>query len=350
MKTFISEFNPTTGEITKCNLSFSGDIVLEPEYDGVKIVSFGQGSCSYGHVKSINMASTFIKTISKEAFLGCSFLTEIIFPETLESIREHAFAHSSLKSLDLPSGLLSFNPSCVNQVSTIFSITIKNSELYSSDKGFIFDSHNVLLFAPRNITTEQDIPRINQIPDIASYSLTFTQLKSFNGSSSLSNLQDAAFHAMNKIKIIDLRRTQITELKPSLFYGNSVETLYLPECLVSIKGLAFRETSSLNLLVLFSKVTAIENGAITSCNNLKTIIYFGSTDFSNTEIFSNMNSIDDIKIYVTDSYKASKFGLHPVDFNWYRKDFFPNCNTFNHERVIFFRKHSFSFLFILLHI
>ena len=209
--------------------------------------------------------------------------------------------------------------------------------------------NNILLFAPRNIETEKDIPRINQISGIASYSLTSTRLKSFNGSSSLVTLQAAAFHAMFDIKIIDLRRTQITELKNLLFLWNTVETLFLPECLTTIREGAFKNTYSLKLLVLFAKVTTIEKGAIDSCNALRRIIFFGSKNFSNIDIFTNLNS-ENLKVYITDSYKSSTFGFLPVDFNWYRQEFLSNSQTFSQKQYILSRNNYISFLTIILHI
>ena len=242
--------------------------------------------------------------------------------------------------MELPDNILSFASSSVNQVLNINSVTIKNSQIYSSYKGFLFNSDKTqLIFVPRKVTSESEIPFIDKIQTIDSYCLTSTHIITFVGRSELSTVLYASFHAMKYLRTVDFRKTKITTLSNSLFFSSSLMNLYLPACLETVETNAFQETQYLKLVVFFDNVTQIQQSAFINCKRLEKIIYFGEYDFGNVTMFYEMPYSHLIKVCVTDEYKGTKFGLIPVDFDCYRI----NPHTCNHKSQRF----SFIFTYII---
>ena len=306
--------------VTDCDISFTGNVKLieDVKYTST-ITAIGPNACTYGKLRSLDLTQTSIVTISEDAFLKCSLLSEIKLPQTLKTLESHCFAHTNIQTLELPSGIDTFTPSAVNQVLHIESITITGSQKYVSENGFLYNAEKTrLLFVPRSITSTDDIHLVNQIETIAAYSLTSTQFIKFKGWKNLQFIEENTFHAILNLRVVDLRETKICEIPYQAFRSVPVVHIYFPTSLETLKNHAFEYCRNLRLVALFKNVSVIQEKTFYNCTRLSKIFYFGSNDFSDINMFEEMTQ--KIKIYVTDDYKHNKFAQLPVDFDWYRKE------------------------------
>ena len=318
----IQDFDNDTATILLCNPEATGEFDLDPEFNGIKIRVFGNSSCykQYGITK-LNLSRTFIEVINTSAFQECTSLTSLILPSTLTLLADNSLAHITIQELILPDNITSFIPGSVNQAPSLLSIQINNNTQYVSENGFLFDyNFTRLMFCPRNVTSESEIPHIDSITTICDCALTTTNIIRFVGRPALRLLQAKAFHAMKKTVTLDLSNTSITSLPSLCFWGSSFINIYLPTCLQEIEKETFYGCTRLNTLTLYSNITKIEAGCIVNCNKLEKIFYFGVTNFGDVSMIAPSNLKAQVKVFVTEFYNYDMFGQILVNSKWYRQE------------------------------
>ena len=311
MEAFIEDFNITDGCVTSINKEYSEEMIFERFYNGTEIESIGNYSCNYGKATVVNLYNTSIKIIGEYAFAYCP-LTEIIFPESLETIHKNAFLLSSLPYIYIPANVDYLSSYAFNLARNInyFNVSSDNS-MFTSVNGFLMDSNKtIILHAPRNATNEKDFPYHERI-DV--WAFCGASLESYIANSSLKTLAVGAFCGTEKLILLDLSKSEVTSIPKQVFQLSTVKTLILPENLQSIESDAFSTKNNFRRLIIPASCTQISPNTFKTPEKL-TIIYFGSTDFSRIDIFSS--NFSTVKVYVTPYYYNDQFGYVKVFRNW----------------------------------
>ncbi|MCQ2266817.1 MAG: leucine-rich repeat domain-containing protein [Bacteroidaceae bacterium] len=189
-------------------------------------------------LESISIPSS-VKEIGRNAFYGCS-LTEIVVPETVETIGEYAFGYNqkTLKSAKLPSKMKS----------------IPNGLFYLCEA---LESVNV----PPTITS------------IGECAFTWCyNLKSFPIPNTVTHIGSRAFELCAGFDQLVIPES-VQKIGKSAFYRClNVQSIILPSNLKVIEEYAFYQcTNRLKSLVLPDNIERIEAYAFSGCNSLKTI-------------------------------------------------------------------------------
>ncbi|MGN0818499.1 MAG: leucine-rich repeat domain-containing protein, partial [Candidatus Coproplasma sp.] len=166
--------------------------------------------------------------IDQAAFYGCSSITVINLPDSLNTIGSQAFSGcTSLDSLIIPDGVTEVGSGALKGCTGLTSLTLP--------------------FVGQNVQSNRFLAYV------------------FGGSSyyNYSSVPES-------LKTVTI--TKADEISPYAFYYNSYITeVNLPETLMSIGSSAFNGCSSLESLVVPDSVTSIGQSAFRSCNSLKSL-------------------------------------------------------------------------------
>ena len=302
-------------KITNISTNFDGNLVLNSSYNGNEIKEIASCACYCGSIRGIDLRKTSIVSINAKAFFNCFNLTFVYFSETLESIGGNSFVNSNINVLNITKKLVNFDGFSFNQSPNINDIIVDqgNQAFYSEGRCLFRKEDHTLILAARNISSTDEIPKFNEIKKIGSCAFTMSLLKNFVGSPCLESLCSYAFHVMKKVSLIDLSSTKIEMIPDRAFRYCLARRILLPHNITSIDTSSFGFASRLTSLMFHCPLKSINGLPFEGCTQLRSLYYFGSTDFSNVEAFSQ-NSIT--KIYVTNDYKGSKFCGKRVIYDW----------------------------------
>ena len=315
MTSFITEFDKNSGTIKKINLEYKEEMAFPKEFNGTIIKIIGQGSCFNGKVVKINMSNTEILKIKDCAFGQCYYLSEITFPSSLQEIAANSFAHTKLERINIGANVCSMDGYAWNQIATLqgFDVDPENPN-FSSEDGYLFNKEKTkLIRAPKNVTSEKDIPNIAQITTIGRFAFTSTKLKRFKCTSKLNLLEDYAFHAIFSIIEVDLSLGTFSVIPQYCFCGCTATKISLPNTIKTIKTYSFYNAPYLRTLIIWKNAETIEVNAFQTCPNLKALYYAGSFDQSNVACIAS-----DVKtnVHVTKNYSFSTFCHFNVSRGW----------------------------------
>ena len=319
MTEFITEFEGETGTVKKFRLEYKGEMIFPKEFKEKVIKIIGESSCEYGNVTKIDMTATEITNIKDYAFGRCFNLQEIAFPSSLQEIGSNAFLNTNLTKISIGAKVSSMTGYAWNQISTIeiFSVDQENRH-FSSDEGFLFNKDKTkLIRAPAKITSEKDIPNIEQITSIGEFAFTSTKLKSFKCTSMLNSLDEFAFHALYDIVEVDLSIGTFSVIPQNCFFWCDAAKISLPHTVKTIKTEAFSEVHNLKTLIIYKNAETIEENAFHACPKLKSIYYLGTSDHSNIACISSDVKAD---VYVTKDYSFGAFCKFDVSKEWSDKE------------------------------
>lgn len=234
----LSETDFSDAVFTKNNL-----IKLAGEWTAADISALGKilyGSYfSYSYAIDMSEA-TGITEIPENAFSGelrkDTKITEIILPETVESIGDYAFANTTLKEINLPASLKSIG-----------------SRAFASS-------------LVENVVIPNGITEIT----VALFS-GCTELKSVTIPASVTSIGGGAFSNCKSLKTVALPKG-ITSIAQSLFTDcESLESIVIPEGVTTINDWAFIRCKSLKSANIPSTVTKLGYRCFQDCESLTTL-------------------------------------------------------------------------------
>ena len=169
-----------------------------------------------------------------------------------------------------------------------------------------------IITAPRNITTENDLPKHNEID---SWTFSNSKLQRYIATEALTNLFDGSFYGTFQMKVLDLSHASMTSIPTRVISRSSVQTIILPNLLEIIPKDAFLSTVGMQNYILMIPATCqkIEEESFNAKGKIS-IVYLGSNDFSEVKMFSSLYT--SIKVYVTPYYFSDLFGTKPVFRRW----------------------------------
>ena len=303
------------------NCYYSTNVVMPDSV--TKIGSNAFAYCSY--LKNIVIPDN-ITSIGTNAFCGCKNLTSVAIPDGVTTIETGTFDGCiNLKSITIPDGVTSIKPFAFNSCSSLSNIIIPDGVTEIGDMALFGCSSLTELIIPGSVT-----------------------IVSLNAFENCTNLKNVTFYE------------GLQQIKWRAFYGcTSLESLHIPSSVVSIGRFSFTGCTSMTGItvesgnanysskdgVLFNKdftklvcypsgkgnafsipgsVTAIEDGAFSSCTKLKDItVNSDHTCFSSIDgVLFNKDCTELI------CYPAGKEGFYSIPENVTKlsSDSFFGCN------------------------
>ena len=249
------------------------------------------------------------RVICDHAFYGCSSLSSLTLPSSLQSIGDRAFEDcESLTSLTLPSSLQSIGDRAFEDCNSLTSLTLPSS-LQSIGYG---------AFSCCSSLTSLTLPSsLQSIGDSAFWSCT--SLRSLTLPSSLQSIGDSAFYGCSSLTSLTLPSSpqsigyrafygcksltsltlpsSLQSIGDSAFYGcSSLTSLTLPSSLQSIGDRAFEFCSSLTSLTLPSSLQSIGDGAFYGCSSLTSLTLPSSLQSIGEEAFCGCKSLSSLTL------------------------------------------------------
>ena len=326
MTEYILQVDSTGTKIEELDKLFNGKITLPKVYKMKTITAIGESACYNGSLTELDISNTNIEIIYEDAFFNCTFLTKIIFPETIKSLYFNAFFNVGIESLDLPFSLIDFDGSAFNQCPFLTNIQIKQNSQFESIENVIFSKEKKIIVVPRNFTSYSQIPNFDQITGIGQCAFTCTNITSIVAPESLEILDKYAFHMMKKCVIVDLSKSKINSIPQHAFRYNYAYKIILPPTVTELNSQSFIKCYSSVIILKFPLIT-IKESVFEDCYNLSKIFYFGITDFSSTEMFTGETNKLNIHVYVTLDYPSNSFGGVPVSRYWLFRSCFHHKNS-----------------------
>ncbi len=218
-----------------------------------------------------------LSCIGVYAFTGSENITEIVIPETVDTIMSAAFQGCySLKTVNIP-----------NSVKTVSKYTFWDcrnlSKLFLSENTTLIDDG--AFWNCESLETLCFTENIQKIGDAAFYN---TGLTSAVIPKSVSEIGASAFDSCRKLKFVSVRGS-VTEIKKETFTGcSSLKAAAFSEGTVSIADGAFSGCSSLSVVQFPSSLQFVSPSAFDGCVSLKAIRgYKGSY----AESYAEQNSL-----------------------------------------------------------
>ncbi|MGM9733441.1 MAG: leucine-rich repeat domain-containing protein [Prevotella sp.] len=199
-----------------------------------------------------------LKTINSYAFYS-SGITEITFPETLETIGYESFENcDALTSVVLPNSVTSLGNECFYGCNNLREVTL--SECLKSIPYYAFSYCDIReLTLPSSITT------------LGSVSFGYnTKLAKINFSENLQIIGSEAFYNCDSLKSVVMPESVRTIYSEAFSGCDKLENLVLNEGLERIEGAAFGNCDLLTEVAIPSSVTYCSS-AFSSCDGLKNL-------------------------------------------------------------------------------
>ena len=237
---------------------------------------------------------TGLTIIKSQAFMGCSSLESIIFPEHLETIEGRAFSGCLLlKEVVIPSSVTTmlsgggnyyygaFYESGVEKIEcddTLLSFSgIVASGLSKLGMAFCYAYTNGGNWATLKGSSREQVKEIIINKHSLTYVLPSDSFAYFSGMESitlplgLTQIGDRAFFKCSNLLSISVGTELISIGEQAFSYCDHLSTLNLPDCVETMGSQAFRRCEGLSSFVIPNSVTTIESGLFRECSGLISI-------------------------------------------------------------------------------
>ena len=264
-----------------------------------------------------------VTNIGDGAFSGCSSLESITLPSSVKTMGNTIFANcSSLESINIPEGVTSIGERAFYFCDSLTSITIPNSVTsigYEAFRGcdnlkyneyengeYIGNSENPYIVLMDTVNTSFIEFNINVgckfIDDIAFFNCK--SLESIEIPNGVISIGDRAFDACSSLTSIKIPSSVTTIREDAFLNCSSLESINISEGVTCIEGGTFRGCSSLTSITIPEGVTSIGRSAFSGCSSLESITIPSSVTSIDAWAFDDCTSLKYIQITgnLTESY------------------------------------------------
>ncbi|MDD4290821.1 MAG: leucine-rich repeat protein [Clostridia bacterium] len=199
-----------------CFAGFSGMEYVD--FNGANLSSIGQYAFTRCGLKEVLLPTNLV-SIADHAFYDATRLESITLPERLTTIKDYAFQNTALKSLYIPSSVVTLDPITVlSGVNTLEQITVGANSLKfkAVDNALLSKDESILYkYSTNNISQSFVVPEA--VKDISEY----------------------AFYSSSYLKNIDFKNVEY--IGKYAFCGSALESVNIADCMLYIDTRAFAE-------------------------------------------------------------------------------------------------------------
>ena len=225
--------------------------------------------------------SKSIQTICAEAFSHCENLKEVIFLGECEIFEENAFFNCGLEKIELPNGLKKIGISCFENSKNLKQISFGNGLLQIEAKAFKNCKALINVFFPDSLTNLDTycFAGCSSLEEIKfGKGVKFVGNNAFFECSSLRKifsenievLGNSAFENCERLENLNFNQKKLKRIGNCCFKNTSIKELLVPSCWIG-------------------------DFAFSSCNDLKSVKIYPSTNFSKAT-FANCVNLENVKI------------------------------------------------------
>ena len=300
-------------EVSKGTADLTGKIIIPDYYRGLPVKKIAEYAFSYHALGGIilNTKTTGVRlpetleVIGRDAFMGCSKLTEIYIPETVKTIEFHSFYYSALKKITFPSQLTTIEagvfqhcndlkeiilPSKLKQLGASAFYNCESLEKISIPDG-ITQIEGYLFYGCTSLSEIQWPEKIESFGDNVVYGTAWLAAQpdglvvvndkfvcGYNGCPNGGmvnvpyNIQHIAGGAFKGTKLVYITIPEHVTLGTCVFAEcDTLETVILPGDLKDITSRSFYNCTALKNVTLPEGLTTIHNTAFNGCSALTSI-------------------------------------------------------------------------------
>ena len=332
---FALNYDETGYVVSKCSNSYSGDIVIPEEYNGMPVTEIDSFAFNYcKNLESVMMPDSVLNigdgaflecerlrsvTISENLryitnymFSGCHSLTSIMIPDSVKGVGSFAFEEcESLSSITIPEqvdeiGLCAFS-GCKKLGRIIVS---PDNETYASQNGVLFnkDKTTLLKYPEGRVATSYLVPE--SVTCIATDAIeNCTSLKNLVISSNVNTIESGNFRSCLNLENISVASDNCNYADENgvLYNNDKTELIKYPsgkiddvyeiaDNVLKISPYAFSEASNLLYVELPDSLINIGDSAFLSCVGLETITIPSSIISIEANTFSGCKNLVSVTI------------------------------------------------------
>jgi len=277
--TLLTELDLSGASIAAYNGTMGTNYGYDTTYPANEMPTYSFSRCTdiYGNcfpklsLTSIILPDNLI-SIGVDAFLGCSNLTFVTFPEGLTAIGEYAFSTCGLTSVTLPSGITTLENGVFYKCSDLISVILPTG--LDTIKNYVFSNCSMLI----------DINLSDNLTYIGACAFqNCSGLKSLTIGKGVTNIDVYAFQGCSSLETVYFNAINCTMLygynsSQVAFYGDTaIKTVIFGNGVTHISAYAFPRCSRLTTLLLPASVDSIGDWAFTYCTDLSEITNLNPT-------------------------------------------------------------------------
>ena len=267
----------------------------------------------------VAFTGNFVTNLYNNLFDGCTGITSISLPETLQSINGYAFRNcSKLSEIVVPEGVTTVGEHCFENCISLTSVSLPTT--LKVLENHLFNNCNKLesfVFQPTMDTVEehcfdQCLSLKNLRFDDGTSTITFSTVVSMFGDSPLENMyvgrnidytliegkeKEAPFYNRSTLTNVTISdKGGVTYLRPYFIYGAStLPSINVPDNVLEIGRYAFAECSSLEVAVLSKNLSLIDEGLFDQDIALKSLIIPGAVNAVNQYALRGCGALQDLR-------------------------------------------------------
>ena len=208
-----------------------------------------------------------LNSIANYTFQGCTALTSIKIPDSVNYIGEGAFNNTGLTEITIPQSITSINDRTFAMCTSLNKIEIPESVTSIGDYAFGWCSSLSEITIPKSVT------KLGESVFQLCESLTKVTLNE-----GLLAIGSGTFTGCNSLKELSIPSSVTTIEYCTIISCSSLSKIIFNEGTQSIEGGALTDCPALKEIVIPKSITYIDSSAFEMCDNPSTIYYCGETE------------------------------------------------------------------------
>ena len=249
--------------------------------------------------------ATDLTTIGDSAFRGCSGLTSISIPSSVEIIGDLAFEGcSGLTSINIPEGVTTIGARAFEGCSSLNISVNGNKTKYSSVNGMLLDKEKTILIAYPSAKGTVTVP--TSVTTIGEYAFDgCSGLTSISIPSSVTSIGSLAFKGCDSLTSISIPEG-VTTIGDGTFSGCSgLTSISIPSSVEIIGPFAFENCDSLTSISIPEGVKSIGDGAFSGCSGATVKVEAENPPALGSGVFEDVSKIL-VPSGVVNNYKSAE--------------------------------------------